>query len=378
MGCFQSIEPARPNKPSLRVDVSSRVELSKHGSVYSLPSPKRAKSATPKNGNHWSIINDESDAFGLLLCGSGESGKTTFIRQLKYQMLGGFPEKELLQFVGIIRTNMIETIQLLLVWTEKNNINVSSSNEQARDVIIETDPAESDFTTEICGYIRDLWDDPAIKLAFQHKDENWVPDNMEYFFNKLDLIAMDDYVPSIDDIIRARVRTIGIDMITIEKDCTPIRIFDVGGQKSERIKWNQIESKIEGVIFCISLADYDKPMFEDNEKLRITDSIEIFDAITHRNQFKHSPFFILCNKFDEFSKKVQSTDSFIRSFPEYFGDPHSPDQCAKFLIDRYIEKSGQSSSERPIIDYKLVAIDKENTVEVANAIFSFISENYFE
>ena len=46
---------------------------------------------------------DGEDAFGLLLCGAGESGKTTFTRQLKLKFLDGFKEEERVDFLRTIK-----------------------------------------------------------------------------------------------------------------------------------------------------------------------------------------------------------------------------------------------------------------------------------
>jgi len=282
------------------------------------------------------VKNENVEAFGLLLCGSGESGKTTFTRQLRLKYLNGFQKEEKASFVSTIRGNLIETMQNLLVWLDHNSMSVDEENEENVNVISDIDPFECEFNEEIYEALNSLWADVQIQKAFSHKDETVIPDHMQYFFEKLETIADPNYIPTDEDVLRARIRTIGITNVTFDMDGAYIRIYDVGGQKNERSKWEKVMNEVGGVIYCVSLSEFDKPMFEDRSILRIDDSIQIFEQVTHRPQFASAPFFLLCNKFDVFKEKIEKTDCFTKTFPDYKGDPHNTDQCAQYIIDKFL------------------------------------------
>jgi hypothetical protein len=53
----------------------------------------------------------------------------------------------------------------------------------------------------------------------------------------LDRIKADDYLPSDQDILRTRVRSTGITEEKFKLESHVLRVFDVGGQRSERKKW---------------------------------------------------------------------------------------------------------------------------------------------
>ncbi|NXD88614.1 GNAI3 protein, partial [Halcyon senegalensis] len=45
------------------------------------------------------------------------------------------------------------------------------------------------------------------------------------------------------------------------------RMFDVGGQRSERKKWIHCFEGVTAIIFCVALSDYDLVLAEDEEML---------------------------------------------------------------------------------------------------------------
>ncbi len=62
----------------------------------------------------------------------------------------------------------------------------------------------------------------------------------------LDRLGMKDYQPTEQDILRTRVKTTGIVEVHFSFKNLNFKLFDVGGQRSERKKWIHC---FEGMIF---------------------------------------------------------------------------------------------------------------------------------
>ena len=58
--------------------------------------------------------------------------------------------------------------------------------------------------------IKALWTDPGMKQCWDRRAEFQIIESVQYYFNKIDVIKMPDYLPDKDDILFSRVRTSGI------------------------------------------------------------------------------------------------------------------------------------------------------------------------
>ena len=65
-----------------------------------------------------------------------------------------------------------------------------------------------------------------------------------------------------------RVGSSSIIMVTFLLLIITSRMFDVGGQRSERKKWIHCFEGVTAIIFCVALSGYDLVLAEDEEMNR--------------------------------------------------------------------------------------------------------------
>ena len=122
------------------------------------------------------------------------------------------------------------------------------------------------------------------KLCFQElvkrKDEFQFLDSAPYFLNKAETIVGDDWIPTEEDVLRARVMTTGIVKFDFELPLKgqkfKFELIDVGGQRTERKKWIHVFEDVTAVLFIISLSDYNQTLYEDENTNRMHESEKLF------------------------------------------------------------------------------------------------------
>eukprot|EP00339_Tiarina_fusa_P019499 CAMPEP_0117015798 /NCGR_PEP_ID=MMETSP0472-20121206/12547_1 /TAXON_ID=693140 ORGANISM="Tiarina fusus, Strain LIS" /NCGR_SAMPLE_ID=MMETSP0472 /ASSEMBLY_ACC=CAM_ASM_000603 /LENGTH=181 /DNA_ID=CAMNT_0004719665 /DNA_START=93 /DNA_END=635 /DNA_ORIENTATION=- len=175
----------------------------------------------------------------LLLLGPGESGKSTIFKQMKILGAGGYSQDELKSFKPIIASNCITQIQVLisqmpLIGVEYENPENIARAEKISQLPTTADSWSADVGADICF----LWADKGIQQVYGHRDKDFqLNDSAEYFLSQVNRFVEPNFIPTVSDVLRARVRTTGIEEAEFDLEDFQFRMLDVGGQRSERRKW---------------------------------------------------------------------------------------------------------------------------------------------
>eukprot|EP01084_Bolivina_argentea_P197384 338279_1 len=295
----------------------------------------------------------------LLLLGAGSSGKSTIFRQLKCVCgpCTGFVESEINEVIPIIRRNCVSGIMTLLKKTqqlyeidEKENRDcyidldsldahmmtaiktvVNFSKETFEDYEnnfisyinnVDDDDVTIDDNTEhrirekknellvLAQSIKDLWLMDAVQNTWHKRSHAMVvfcfPDNMEYFFNKIDACFEWNYAPSSDDVLKCRIRTTGLIHAYYKEKKIEFTITDVGGQRNERRKWIHGFEGVTAVIYVAALNHYGTVLFEDESKNSMIESLELFFQTCNLKWFKKTEMILFLNKNDLFFEMLRN------------------------------------------------------------------------
>jgi len=255
---------------------------------------------------------EKNQKIKLLLLGAGESGKSTFAKQMKIIHLNGYKTlDDRKRFINVVHQNILDNVKALLEAAEKFQKSLKEENKVFVKKIItltEDDLQEMEtkgLSKELRDAIKTLWKDPAIQAAFARSSEFQLNDSAEYFFNALDRIAAEDYVPTVDDILRVRAKTTGINEIEFRVNKYNFQMVDVGGQRSERRKWIHCFEDVTAIIFCVASSEYDQKLYEDESTNRMMEALKLFRDITNSKWFKSTPIILFLNKDDLFRTKIK-------------------------------------------------------------------------
>ncbi|KAG0378708.1 Guanine nucleotide-binding protein alpha-2 subunit [Mortierella sp. AD032] len=248
----------------------------------------------------------------ILLLGSGESGKSTIVKQMKVIHQGGYSQEEL------------ATYRL----TNKANA------DRILDYRVEADPYFT-LSADIVNAIDSLYHDPITATCMERSSEFYIMDSAPYFFSQVRRLGAEDYTPSVQDVLRARSKTTGISETRFNMGQLSIHMFDVGGQRSERKKWIHCFEAVTSIIFCVALSEYDQVLLEESGQNRMAESLVLFESVINSRWFLRTSIILFMNKIDLFAAKLPKVP-LEKFFSDYTGGPDIS-KAAKYILWRFTQ-----------------------------------------
>lgn len=243
----------------------------------------------------------------MLLLGAGESGKSTIIKQMKLIHEGGYSRDERLSFREIIFSNTVQSMKVIIEAMDTLGMPLGNPRNTAYAQQIYELPNQIEGETlasEIGNAIASLWKDSGVQLTFARAREYQLNDSAQYYFDSIDRIANPMYVPSDQDVLRSRVKTTGITETIFTMGELTYRMFDVGGQRSERKKWIHCFENVTTILFLAAISEYDQMLFEDESVNRMTEALILFESICNSRWFVRTSIILFLNKTDIFKEKI--------------------------------------------------------------------------
>ncbi|KAG1849036.1 heterotrimeric G protein alpha subunit [Suillus subluteus] len=310
----------------------------------------------------------------ILLLGSGESGKSTIVKQMKIIHQNGFTKNELMTFRPTIYRNTLNSAQaIVLQMRNMNVVCVMPANQTFAERIIEyrvESTPDFVFSTDIAQAIHSLWKDPIIPKVMDCSSQFYLMDSATYYFTEVLRIGTPDYTPTENDVLRARAKKIGITEMRFNMGQLSIHMFDVGGHRSERKKWIHCFESVTNIIFCMALSEYNQVMLEEKNQNRMQDSLNLFESIINSRWFLRTSVILLLNKIDVFKNKVPKVPV-QNYFSDYAGGPDI-NKAAKYILWKFMQAN---RAHLRVYPYLTQATDTTNIRFVFAAVKEMILHN---
>jgi len=292
--------------------------------------------------------------------GISGSGKTTFAKQMKIITLGGFTEEEKNNQRQIVLYNIILGLQELIKQAEKEEYPIDPNNLKHCRYFKQLDSIETEWTEKIARKASILWLDPGIQKAFR-EDSHFQTQisHIDHFMGNLERITAQNYVPTNEDMLRARQRTSGEQTTVFIHEKIKYELYDCGGQKPERGKWEEIinsKESVSAIIYFVALDEYNVESFEEPEKTKMQISLEAWRDIIKSETIKERDITVLLflNKIDLLTKKLLNSEEraeFGNIYPQYSGD--GIDSATESVKKKFLEYS----KDRDVSTHVICALD---------------------
>lgn len=302
----------------------------------------------------------------LLLLGAGGSGKSTLFKQMITIYGKGFSEAERKNYIPIVHNNLILSMKTLC---EMSNTYGEVSCPASKAAVLAA-KEEEDQVDEVLGqHMKTLWADAGIQATYDKRSKFQLGDSAAYFFERLDdiMTMKEDFIPTEHDVLRSRVSTTGIVENSFEIDGNCFRMFDVGGQRSERKKWIHCFENVTAVLFVSAISAYDQVLYEDDSTNRMVEALNLFEEICNSQWFERTSMILFLNKKDLFREKITKVP-LSDYFPDYTG-ANNYTEATEFIQEVFESKNHQDKDVYPHIT---CATDTNNIFAVFNYVKDII------
>ncbi|XP_017601372.1 PREDICTED: guanine nucleotide-binding protein G(t) subunit alpha-3 [Corvus brachyrhynchos] len=313
----------------------------------------------------------ESQTIQQEIC-AGESGKSTIVKQMKIIHKDGFTYQERLEFRPIVYSNAVQSILAIVKAMTKLGIsyeNPARIEDERKLCAMATTLEDGSMSPELVELIKQLWCEGGTQACFARAAEYQLSDSAAYYLNDLDRLAMPDYVPTEQDVLHSRVQTTGIIETQFCFKDLNFRMFDVGGQRSERKKWIHCFEGVTCIIFCAALSAYDMVLVEDKEVNRMHESLHLFNSICNHKCFAATSIVLFLNKKDLFQEKITKVHLNI-CFPEYNGQ-NTFEDAANYIKKQFLDLNIRKQ-DKEIYCHLTCATDTQNVKFVFDAVTDII------
>ena len=184
------------------------------------------------------------------------------------------------------------------------------------------------------------------------------------FFDSISRIALPDYVPTDQDILRSWVPTTGITATVFPVDGLTYRLFDVGGTRTERLKRFHVFEGVLVILHVVDISEYDQVLYENEKISRMGESLVLFDSICKCRWFQRSSIALFFTKIDCLEDKL-ATRPIKDYFSDFSGDPNCLGDVKKYIEWRFL--SLNKNPQRKIDVYYTSLVSETNLGETAFA-----------
>ncbi|KAI0829657.1 G-alpha-domain-containing protein [Trametes gibbosa] len=174
-----------------------------------------------------------------------------------------------------------------------------------------------------------FWKSPVIPILEREGVD--LHHHARYFVDDARRIADIQYVPTPGDILRARLRTVGVEEHRMTMETAVERgdewiFYDVGGQRSQRASWASYFEDVNAMIFLCPMSGFNQRLSEDKSVNRLQDSMSLWETVCRNRLLANAMFILLLNKADLLHAKLKAGIQFSTFVINY--DRNKPNTVA--------------------------------------------------
>ncbi|KAH7907599.1 guanine nucleotide binding protein, alpha subunit [Hygrophoropsis aurantiaca] len=244
-----------------------------------------------------------------------------------------------------------------------------------------------------------LWEDSAIRDVLKKRGvrlEDTAGLQVFSFLNDTARIATVDYIPTEADIVRARLRTFGVEehRFLMENGTHGANsglgysltsnagsewyVYDVGGSRNMRPQWVPYFDDVQAIIFLAPLA-FNQVLDEDRQVNRLEDSIFLWKEVCSNPLLARANIILFLNKMDILAATLAAGIRVAEYVPSYGDGSNDVASVTKYFREKFRAYHKRLSPKpRTFFCHETSAIDTKATQAVLVGVREGILRNHLE
>ncbi|KAL5476925.1 hypothetical protein ACEPAI_3111 [Sanghuangporus weigelae] len=213
--------------------------------------------------------------------------------------------------------------------------------------------------------IMSLWRDPTVEKVLKKKKVR-LEEQPGFFLNDLERVTSLKYMPSDDDVLKARLKTVGVSehrfhMESGHESGTEWRIVDVGGSRSQvtyslslrsdvliassdmccswtwaaLATWIPFFEDVNAIIFLAPISGFDQVLSEDRTVNRLEDSVLLWKMICSNKLIANVELVLFLNKCDILDTKLKAGVKLVKYVRSFHDRPNDSDTVQKYFRAKF-------------------------------------------
>ncbi|TFK67591.1 G-alpha-domain-containing protein [Pluteus cervinus] len=201
------------------------------------------------------------------------------------------------------------------------------------------DPNEPGAVLHRCSEdMTKLWQDPVVHQILEKRNLR-IQELAGFFLDSLDRVTAPRYMPTDDDILRARLKTLGVSEHRFTMNSSSIsrdwRVYDVGGQRSLRAAWIPFFDDVDAIIFLAPISCFDQVLEEDPKVNRLEDSFNLWSSIVQNPLLRQTNLILFMNKIDIMRQKLANGVMLKDYVISYQDRPNDFENASAYLMKKF-------------------------------------------
>ncbi|KAL5498686.1 hypothetical protein ACEPAH_2041 [Sanghuangporus vaninii] len=201
-----------------------------------------------------------------------------------------------------------------------------------------------------CGAdLRALWSDARIR-GLLSRNKLRLEEMPGFFLDSLDRITKIDYLPTDDDILKARLKTLGVTEYRFTMKAGNAvshdwRVHSFPILLGQRAAWVPFFDDMNAIIFLAPISCFDQVLMEDNSVNRLEDSVLLWKSVVSNQLLAKTNLVLFLNKCDVLRAKLRAGIRLGKYVISYGDRPNDFEHASEYLRRKFYNIHHEHSPE---------------------------------